>query len=550
MGARLLWIVVFAACGPANRAAPDAPPCGTSCAADGRSIIDCNGDLVEACDATEVCDGATVTCANACERAVEDQRSIGCEYYATSMDVFQHGECFAAMVANTWPEPAHITVRRAGVDLPIASFARIPRGTGAVVYEPYDPIVGLPPGEAAVLFLAGAPGADVPCVVSPALEVASFAGTGIGDAFEITSDVPVVAYQMNPYGGGAASLTTGASLLLPTSVWDLDYIAVNAAPEGRSLFAPSLNIVAREDNTIATITPVAPIVGGNGVPASTTGAPVNITLQKGQHAQITQQAELTGSVIRSNKPVGFMAGQPCMDIPGDVRFCDHGEQMIPPVRALGRRYVAASYRPRTAMETTTFWRVVGVVDGTQLSYTASASVGGPNTLQRGQSVTFESSVPFVVTSQDDAHPFLLFGYMSGATHVGDGGFGDPDFALVIPPDQYLDRYVVFADPTYAETNLVLIRSRSNGEFHDVTLDCAGVLGGWQPIGTDHEFTRVDLVTGFAPVGNCSTGRRELTSDAPFGVWIWGWGSSATGTPNVSYAYPGGMNVQPINNVIL
>jgi hypothetical protein len=98
----------------------------------------------------------------------------------------------------------------------------------------------------------------------------------------------------------------------------------------------------------------------------------------------------------------------------------------------------------------------------------------------------------------------------------------------------------------------LIRSRAtDGMFHDVTLDCAGVVGGWTAVGPDHEFARVDLTTGnFAPVGACSTGRRELASTAPFGVWVWGWGSSATGTQNVSYGYPGGMNVQPINNVIL
>lgn len=87
----------------------------------------------------------------------------------------------------------------------------------------------------------------------------------------------------------------------------------------------------------------------------------------------------------------------------------------------------------------------------------------------------------------------------------------------------------------------------------MTLDCAGALGGWTPISNDFEFTRIDLMTGnFANVGACSTGRREIKSDAPFGLWVWGWGTplTSTFTENVSYGYPGGMNVQPINTVIL
>ena len=77
-----------------------------------------------------------------------------------------------------------------------------------------------------------------------------------------------------------------------------------------------------------------------------------------------------------------------------------------------------------------------------------------------------------------------------------------------------------------------------------------MLGGWQPVG-EYEWTRFDLITGnFQNNGNCSTGRHEMTSQAPFGLWIWGWGTTMTNpsTQNVSYGYPAGMNVQPINDV--
>jgi len=262
--------------------------------------------------------------------------------------------------------------------------------------------------------------------------------------------------------------------------------------------------------------------------------------------------------VQADKPVGFMAGHPCMRTPYGVAYCDHGEQMVPPVQALGHRYVGVMYRPRSGEPA--IWRIIGAVDGTTLSW--SNAVGGPATLQQGEVQEFITDQAFVVESQDADHPFLLFTYMSGSQwseldDVQSYGHGDVDFVLSYPPDQYLSRYVFFADPTYPETNLVVVRAKDgNGDFHDVELDCAGALGGWTAVG-DYEWTRVDLITGnFQNVGNCSTGAHEIHSDGRFGLWVWGWGSPATGTPdpiftaNVSYGYPGGMNVMPINTVVI
>jgi hypothetical protein len=559
----LLCVVV--ACGPKPRgqgddvgdddaSVVDSPPvCGLACSGDLHAIVDCNNNVVTQCMGADACDANTFSCTDACVAAESNKRSIGCDYYATSMDVLTQGNCFAAFVANTWNAPAHINVKHMGADLPVASFVRIPVGSGpTLTYDPYDPVAGLAPGQVAILFLGGQSGGAPFCPIPSAVAASSFAGTGIGNSFQITTDVPVVAYQINPYGGGSAAVTAG-SLLLPTSAWDLEYIAVNVTAQGIA-GTPSLNIIAREDGTVATITPNAPILGGGGIPGGAPGAPVNITLNKGQHAQITQQMELTGSTVTATKPIGFMAGQPCMNMPVSTAFCDHGEQMVPPVQALGNRYVGVMYRPRNAAETSTFWKIVGAVDGTTLTY--SAPVGGPVTLNKGQSVVFQTGTPFIVSSQDNEHPFMLFTYMTGSEHIaaGGAGFGDPDFVVSVPPEQYLNEYVFFADPTYPETNLVVVRARgADALFHDVMLDCAGALTNWQPIGTDFEFTRADLMTGnFTNVGACSTGRREIKSDAPFGLWVWGWGTNntATFTANVSYGYPGGMNVKPINTVIL
>ena len=48
------------------------------------------------------------------------------------------------------------------------------------------------------------------------------------------------------------------------------------------------------------------------------------------------------------------------------------------------------------------------------------------------------------------------------------------FVISVPPKQYMPAYVFFADPSYPETNLVIVRAPVDDVFQDVTLDCAGV----------------------------------------------------------------------------
>jgi hypothetical protein len=546
------------ACGPGARhnggdddTGPDSNTCSNSCSADGHAVVDCNNNVVSSCDGGAACDPSTLTCADACTAAENNHRSVGCDYYATDMDSLMPGYCYAAFIANTWTSPAHLTVEYKGQSLNVANFTRLPSGSGPTLTQgTFDPVQGIPPGQVAIVFLGGTQGSAPNCPVTPAAAAPALSGTGISDSFHIKSDVPVVAYQINPYGGGSVAVTA-ASLLLPTSAWQKEYVAVNVS--AASAGNPSLNIVAQEDGTEVTFTPNAALTGKGGIPSGAAGTPVTINLNKGQHAQITQATELTGSTVAATKPVGFMAGQTCMNMPVGVSYCDHGEQMIPPAQALGSKYVGVMYRPRVSNETSTYWRVIGAVDGTQLTY--STNVGGPATINKGQQVMFQTGTPFTVESQDTDHPFMLFTYMTSSNAVADG-YGDPDFVTSVPPEQYLQDYVFFADPTYPETNVVMVRARSpiDNNFHDVMLDCAGAITGWTPIGNgDYEYARQDLMTGnFAPVGSCSTGRHEIKSDAPFGLWVWGWGTpnTSTFTANVSYGYPGGMNVTPINNVIL
>lgn len=184
-------------------------------------------------------DGAT---SGACADADANHASVGCDYYAIHMDGGWSADngCFVSFLANTSSSIARVKVSFQGIDIALADHARIPHGAGKKLsLDPFDPGVGIPPGEVAILFLAGPPtigtpktGGDfntpVECPVIPAFStLTQLHGTGKGRAFHISTTSPVVAYQMLPYGGGSAAVT-GATLLLPTSVYGTNYIAVDA----------------------------------------------------------------------------------------------------------------------------------------------------------------------------------------------------------------------------------------------------------------------------------------------------------------------------------
>ena len=504
--------------------------------------------------------------------------SAGCDYYAVVPDVILggNGACFAVFLANTHSEAIAIGVEYDGVPLYTQSFAYLATGTGPTIA--YKPLTGglIPPGEVAILFLNRAAGGfptpglnfDCPAGITAAITTSDAAthGTGLGKAFHITTTAAVAAYDIYPYGGGQSAVTS-ATLLLPSTSWDTNYIAVDAYGTGIGT-GGVVQIVGQADGTQVTISPANDIVAGAGVAAGKKGQPTVYTVNRGQVLQFTQDNSLAGSPILSDKPIGVWGGKSALAI--DTCCNDSAHQQIPPVRALGSEYVGVRYRNRyDGIEETPPWRIVGAVDGTTLTWEPAAPSGAPTTLALGQVSEFRSAGGFSVRSQDDKHPFYMAAYMTGAAQFDPGydggtgkkdGRGDAEFVNVIPPGEFETSYTFFTDPTYPETNLVLVRAKVDGAFADVSLDCAGNLTGWAPIGSSgkYEFTRIDLVRhNFAPVGNCNNGRHEIHSKNPFGLTVWGWGSGETGnigqgfySQYVSYAYPGGANVKPINNVVI
>jgi hypothetical protein len=538
-----------------------------SCSPDLHQVVDCSGQVLKTCPSNTGC-SPSGDCVAPCDSATANASSIGCEYYALTPDNArllggQSGGCYTAFIANTWTTPISITADFDGQSLDISKSTYTASGGGSSVK--YTAVTGgmVPPNQVALVFLANVPvmanGFIVAAPPCPGAAVAYATdptphGTTLGHAFHLKMSAPVVAYDIYPYGGATAA-TASATLLLPVSEWDKNYVASyayvsEATANGQN---GTISFVGSQDNTTIAINPTSAIAEATGVAAASKGTTQKYAINAGQVLQFEQTDDLTGSVVLADKPIGMWGGHQGMYLPADTTggAADGAHQQIPPVKALGSEYVAVRYKSRYTTEESVPWRIVGAVDGTTLTYEPSAPAGAPTTLARGQLVELWSPTPFVVRSQGADHPFYFAGHMTGsvynlgmgATAVGGEIYpGDPETVNVIPPAQFMSRYVFFTDPTYSDTNLVVVRHAGGA---DVSLDCMGSpLTGWKSIGLRYQYTRVDLAVGGAPVGSCSNGRHVMTSNGPFGLTVWGWDNS------VSYAYPAGASLKPINTVVV
>jgi IgGFc binding protein len=555
-----------------DAAPPDGASCGFKCSPDLKRVLrGCEGaeEVVATCGPDQGC--AVDTCVDACTSAALSKGSIGCSFWTLPPDDERYGPgaCFAVLVANTWDRAVSLSAEFAGAPLDISRSVYTATRTGPGS-ETYTLVNGpLEPGQVGIVFLSQSAvpihddASRCPAGVVPAVDVDPIThGTTKTVAFHIEADAPISAYSIFPYGG-AASFYPASTLLLPVSTWDKSYIAVttgkfgdpnDASPRSRR----TLQIVAHEDDTQVWMRPTVDIVAGLDVERALKGEAKSWTLSRGQALQINQRDTPAGSPIVANKPVGVFGGSACTFLPIEHGACDLTHQQIAPFAQWGSAYPLVPFRPR--IETASggdgrevvAWSFVGAVDGTVLTYDPSKPPGAPEALSAGQVVNFMTDALVSVRSQDPKHPFYAGVHMTGALFGGGvpgagNRMGDPEFVNVVPAEQFLDRYVFFADYTYPDTSLTIVRRRTSNGFAPVELECAGEISTFTPLGTagEYEWAWVKLTAGFTPQkfprGECGYGRHEAHSTGPFSVTVWGVGEAA------SYGYAGGMGARPVND---
>lgn len=538
------------------------------CSADLHFVVDGQGNVIQECPPDQGCSGGQ--CVPACTAAADSQGNVGCDFTVATPYFFAGASgfgaipppCFAVFLANNWGKDTIVSVSRGGVTYDVTQFGRIATSAPNTAAWAPVPATGIPPGQVAVLFLSQDPvsnngGSPLTCPVPPAINQtggSAVVDTGLGTAWRITTDTPVSAYDILPYGG-ASSFLPSAELILPTTAWGTNYFAILPTPPngGPTNTGPRWGqITAAQDGTTISVLPNVPLPAGAGVNAAPPNVTSTFTLNAGQYIQweLPQDgSDMTGTVIQADKPIAYNGGDAYICYSSATSFgggCDSAHQQIPPIAALGFEYVAPPFATRGSVPESIFYRFVGAVDGTTLTYDPPVP-GAPTVIGSGQAIDFETTLAFTVTSQDANHPFYVGQVMSGNGVTGNpNGDGDEEFVNILPPAQWLSKYVFFTDPSYPTTNLVLVRENPGDGFADVTVDCAGVLGGWTDIGTGgrYQITNVDMIRAGVQNGSCTNGPHVAESTKRFGLMVWGLASYS------SYAYPAGGNVAPINTVVV
>ncbi len=372
---------------------------------------------------------------------------------------------------------------------------------------------------------------------------AGLTNTGInyGRAFRIESNLPVVATQWNPIGGQSA-YTGEASLLLPSHAVANDYINIAWHNGAGNIPGSYMVIAATEDNTQVQIKPSIPVAASPDTPAMNPAAFTILNIDRYDYIQVMvpEGEDLSGSIVETNKPAYVFGGHKCAYIPDwpPYAWCDHLEEQVLPLEAWGNTYVAARNPVRNPANQQNapdkdrmVWRIVGSKDDTTVNFTPSIEIGASVDIDAGEVIQFESEYDFHVDATD---PILVTGYMTG----GDlfvGNEGDPYMVQMVPTEQFRTDYVFLNDESYADDYAKLIRPTGAA----VEVGCLGVVpeNMWTPIGdSGFDIATIDMQND----GNCDVGANEATSDEKFGIIVSGTGAAA------SYAYPGGLVVDPIN----
>jgi hypothetical protein len=509
---------------------------------DGNTVMGCSEDgmtstPIEDCPGEAPC--LAGECRDACDMAALQYSYLGCDFLAVSTanivdPTFDSN--FAVVVGNpeSSTQAASVTVSRGGSVVGSAT---------------------VQPGNTSAITL--------PMVTELKSAVGSVIATDA--AYEVESNIPVVAYQYNPLDfemWGVYSYTNDASLLMPEHTLATEYMVTSRATFGIAFesgasaqwwaFQPGfVAIASTADNNAISVVLSGSTADGN-PPASSAGQTLSFTLQRGDVAQIMsyyptvapsdpyycgnqgwQQSvgsslgatytycyatttDLTGTRVSSTYDVAVFGGHQCSFVPYDAWACDHLEEMMFPTATWGTEmYMTAPRFPGGSGVASTLYRVVALNSGTQVTF--EPAVAGAQTMSAGQWIEFESTQDYKVSGTG---PISVHQIMKGQDALG-ATIGDPAMGSGIPWSQVRRDYDILVPSTYTE-NFVNVVAPTGAS---VLLDGTAVTGFTAIGSTGYEVARVGVAAG----------GHHLESTQTFGITAYGYASYT------SYLYPGGLN---------
>lgn len=543
-------------------------PNAFSCA--GNDVVRCNAagtgtEPFATCDAAmgQMCNSVVGACTSPCDDAAASNSYIGCEYFPVTTLNSQVQPDFTPAVVISNPQSEQVTVTVTGP----AGFNQmrlIAAGAVETVELPWvDALKGTIGEEASVLV--------------------------VGGAYRVVSTLPVTVYQFNPLeyrisrdcvgegpldpgfdDGQCFSFTNDASLLLPTHVMTGNYIAMSRramlneitqmgifGPMTSTIGAPGFITIVGVSPTPVTVTVSyrGRVSGGPGVTAGGSGTMAMYTLNQGDVLQlvgelptsctvgatdmvmttrvdyctVSDDFDLTGTEIRATGPVEVISGHNCTFVPYNRWACDHLEEAMFPLQTWGTESIISATQPIRSEPNVI--RIMSGTDGNSISFDPAPPGVSATTLNRGETMEFESSESFRVSGTG---PIMIAQHLvgqdyAGISTAGEMGEGDPAMSLGIPTEQFRTQYSFLAPTTYT-TSYVNVTAPAGAT---ITLDGSPVTG-FSPVGgTGFSVARIRI----------EGGQHNITGDRPFGIVVYGFGSYT------SYMYPGGLDFEDINPLI-
>ena len=541
--------------GYTEEACPGGKPC-----TDGRcEAAECEEGITRCLDSTslQVCNGAGAwvrgescpigaecfngTCEPLCELNKKVSSYIGCEYWSVDLDNYDDAtsQPHAAVVTNPNTDlTAKITITEGYSD------TQVLRG-----FDTLDFDLEIPPGEARIYLF-------------PTGYDHSGSRTLQNKALRIVSSIPVIAHQFNPLNNVDVYSNDG-TLLIPTNAVGNEYFGLSWPHRGgEATIRGFLTVVnsSGQANEVK-VTPSAQVVPGPNIPVWPAGEERTFMLAPGESLNIetdgaefelarsegclkasegppesvTPCPDLTGTHIVGSSPLTVFGGHECGNVVLGIDRCDHMESILFPVSSWGTNYVGTKFATRATTTVTEpdLWRIIAAENGTQILTDPPVEGVHGKTLAAGKWLQFEARESFRLGA---SKPVMLAQYMAGANWPGiprncntDGqptGIGDPAMALAVPIDQYRTNYFILAPADYDNDFLNIMAPVGT----EVTLDGEVIPADkWKPVGTrmELEWAQIEVSDGF----------HRLDSDTPFGVVSYGYDC------RVSYAYPGGLNLE-------
>lgn len=459
---------------------------------DGDSVVVCGDDgepggAIAECDPVQglACDAGA--CTGACAFDPARGSEVGCEFHALPLpsSVVADGG-FGVALTNTCDATTNLRIDAAGSQLFMLTL--MPQETRFIELPRLPPLYN----------------ADVSVL------------TGNG-GYRVRTDCPVLAVQTS---GGPELASVDASRLYPTDRWGTE---VRVATRVTSMFddmSPVLRgyvaIVARDDDTTVSIALPAGVTIGA---AETIGADGSgeVVMKRSEVLLLGADLphDLSGAVVTADRPIGVFGGHECSNVPFDVGFCDHLEEVLPPVAALGSNYVVV---PPISTDMSGpaehVVQVIGTADGT----TVMSSGMMMGMVDAGGVLEFP---PMAAALEITASAPVLVGQY----HVGkeeDPLASDPAMVTPTPTDQYRTDHAFWTAEDWSITVAEVVAPMG------ATAALDGVdVAGWAPIaGTNWVSATVTIDTA---------GAHALTADMPVGITVYGLKNSGS---VASYAYAG------------